>query len=85
MGEKALEVIKGIYGAPRSGSSTTQTGQVKAGQPQTAPGGGPLRVNYIPSNDQLDTSRPDFQLLRIQGRGYLKGSGRYVTWSHLRG
>ena len=84
MNDKALEVIRGIYGSPRV-SSSAQAGQIKAGQPQTAPGGGPLRVNYIPSNDQLDTSRPDFQMLRIKGQGYLKGSGRFVTWSHLRG
>ena len=84
MNDKALEVIRGIYGSPRV-SSSAQAGQIKAGQPQTAPGGGPLRVNYIPSNDQLDTSRPDFQMLRIKGQGYLKGLGRFVTWSHLRG
>jgi hypothetical protein len=85
MSEKAFEVIKGIYGAPRGGSSPAQSGQVKAGQPQSAPGGGPLRISYIPGNEQLDTSRPNFDLMRIQGRGYLKGSGRFVTWSHLRG
>lgn len=84
--DKAFEVVKGIYGAPRGeGAAQAQAaGPVKAGQPQTAPGGGPLKVSYVPTNDQLDTTRPDFAMMRIKGQGYLKGSNRFVTWAHVR-
>jgi hypothetical protein len=84
--DKALEVskeCKNLFGS--SGKSTaTGTGAVKPGQPKTAPGGGPLQVSSIPTNEQLDTSRPDFTEMRIKGQGYLK-NGMFVSWAHLRG
>jgi hypothetical protein len=83
--DKAFEVAKAIYGAPRGTSTPTNgTGVVKATTPQTAPGGGPLRVSQIPTNDQLDTNRPDFMELRIRGMGYTKAGNRFITWAHLR-
>ena len=60
-------------------TATPGTGQPRAGQPQTAPGGGPLRVSARPTDSQLDLNRPGADLLLIQGRGYLK-DGRLVSW-----
>ena len=76
--DKAFEVAKAIYGVPR-GTSTTGTGVVKAGTPQTSPTGGPLKISARPSDSQLDLNRPGADILLIQGRGYLK-DGRFVTW-----
>ena len=78
--DKAFEVAKAIYGAPRGTPGPAPgTGQPRAGQPQTAPGGGPLRVSARPTDSQLDLNRPGADLLLIQGRGYLK-DGRLVSW-----
>lgn len=62
----------------KTGAAPT-TGVVKAGTPNTAPGGGPLLVSQRPSDSQLDLSRPGADMLLIQGRGYTK-DGRFVTW-----
>ncbi len=78
--DKAFEVAKAIYGAPRATPGPIPgNGQPKAGTPKTAPSGGPLRISARPSDSQLDLTRPGADLLLIQGRGYLK-DGRFVTW-----
>jgi membrane-associated HD superfamily phosphohydrolase len=78
--EKAFEVAKSIYGAPRGGAvQPAGTGVVKPTTPQTAAGGGPLLISARPPNSQLDLNRPDADLLLIKGQGYLK-DGRFVTW-----
>jgi hypothetical protein len=78
--DMAFEVAKAIYGAPKGTPGPVPgTGQVKAGQPQTAPGGGPLRISARPADSQLDLNRPNADLLLIKGQGYLK-DGRLVSW-----
>ena len=78
--DKAFEVAKAIYGAPKGTPGPVPgTGQPKAGQPQTTPQGGPLKISARPQDSQLDLNRPGADLLLIQGRGYLK-DGRFVTW-----
>jgi hypothetical protein len=78
--DKAFEVAKAIYGAPRGTPGPVPgTGQVKAGTPQSTPGGAPLKISARPADSQLDLTRPNADLLLIQGRGYLK-DGRFVTW-----
>lgn len=62
----------------KTGAAPT-TGVVKAGTPNTAPGGGPLFVSQRPPDSQLDLSRPGADMLLIQGRGHTK-DGRFVTW-----
>ena len=82
--DKAFEVIKSIYDAPKggtgTGTGTGKTGVVKPGGTVAGPGGQPFRVSTRPSNDQLDLNRPGADLELIKGRGWLKASGKYVTW-----
>jgi hypothetical protein len=78
--DKAFEVAKSIYGSPRAGSvAQNGTGVIKAGEPKTAPGGGPLLISAKPPMNLIDTNRPDADLLMIRGQAYLK-DGRLVTW-----
>lgn len=77
--DAAFSTAKDIYGAPRNGTTATGTGVVKAGTPKTAPNGGPLFVSQRPPDSQLDLSRPNADVLLIQGRSYTK-DGRFVTW-----
>jgi hypothetical protein len=77
--DKAFEVAKAIYGAPRAVATTNGAGQVKAGTPKTSPQGGPLRISSRPADSQLDLNRPGADLLLIKGQGYLK-DGRFVSW-----
>ena len=78
--DRAFDVAKGIYGAPRSGAvADAGTGVVKAGSAKTGPNGGPLMISARPSDAQLDLNRPDADILMIKGQGYLK-DGRFVTW-----
>lgn len=55
------------------------TGVVKAGQPKTSPGGGPVRTSGEPSHDQIDWSHKDAELWFIANKARLK-NGRIVTW-----
>jgi hypothetical protein len=56
----------------------TGTGVVKPTTPQTAPGGGPVRVSQRPSDDQIDFSKTDtFSLMKSEA--WLK-NGRRVSW-----
>ena len=77
--EKAFDVIKGIYGAPKGGAQQTQTGVVRAGTPKTAPNGGPIKVAVKPPDSELDTARPDFAEKLFRLEAYTK-AGRYITW-----
>lgn len=77
--EKAFEVVKGIYGAPKNGATTQTTGQVKANQPVRSATGGPLFVSQRPPDSELDLARPGADMDLIRGRAYTKG-GRYITW-----
>lgn len=79
----ADKTIKAIYGNAPNGAAQQGNGEVRATEARTAPGGGPLKITYVPTNDQLDTSKPNFEMMRIQGRGYLK-NGRFVDWSEAR-
>lgn len=54
------------------------TGLVKAGQPQAAPGGGPLLVSQRPQDSEF-ADYPGLSMDIIQGRAKLK-NGRFVTW-----
>jgi hypothetical protein len=82
MAAKAFEVAKNIYGAPKGTIPGQQqgTGVVKAGSPKTAVGGGPIYVSQKPEDSAIDWTRPRAEIMFIEGRGYLKGSGRYVQW-----
>ena len=78
--EKAFDVAKSVYGAPKGGSQQGQgNGVVRAGTPKTAPGGGPIRVAVKPPDSELDTTRPDFTEKLFRLEAYTK-AGRYITW-----
>jgi hypothetical protein len=80
--DKAFEVAKSIYGAPKGGAAQNGTGIVKPGEAKTAPGGGPLKITAQPPDAQIDWNKPDAdtaQLNFIKGRGWTK-SGHFVNW-----
>ena len=76
--EKSFEVVKSIYGNPRGNAQTQNTGAIKAGQPQTAPGGGPLFVQTKPPLSEM-ADYPERSIDIIHGRVRLQ-NGRFVTW-----
>lgn len=76
--DAAFAVARDVYGATKQ--TPTTTGVVKPNQPKTAPNGGPLFVSQRPGNNDLDLSRPDAEMLMIQGKGYRKADGMFVTW-----
>lgn len=56
----------------------TGNGVVKPTTPQTAPGGGPVRVSQRPSDDAIDFSKTD-TLSLMKSEAWLK-NGRRVSW-----
>ncbi len=75
---KAFEVVKSIYGAPKSGTVQNTTGVVKAGAPKTASSGGPLYVSQKPDPSEF-ADYDGLELDIINGRARLR-NGRFVTW-----
>ena len=73
----AFEVARDIYGASKP--ATAGTGVVKAGEPKTAPGGGPVKVSAEPASADIDWGKPNAQLMYIANKAYLK-NGRFVSW-----
>lgn len=77
--DAAFKEAQETWGAPKRAAQSQKTGIPKAGGPKTATNGGPLFVSQRPPDSAIDTSRPNADLLLIQGRAYLK-DGRFVTW-----
>lgn len=76
--DAAFNVAKEVYGAPR-GTSQETTGVVKADQPKTAPGGGPLFVSQRPNDSEMNMDHPSAAMMLVAGQALLK-NGRHVTW-----
>jgi hypothetical protein len=79
--EKAFDVVKGIYGAPKGGAQQQNQGNgvLKAGTPKTAPGGGPIKVASKPADSDLDLNRADAFDLMFKQEAWTK-TGRHITW-----
>lgn len=72
-----LQECQKVFGARVAQQSGT--GQVKAGGPQTAPGGGPMYVSQRPPDSELDLTKPDSEMNLIRGRAWTK-AGKFITW-----
>jgi hypothetical protein len=78
--ELAASVASSIFGSPKGGASTavkkeaTKTGEVPASP------GKPIMLTKAPQDSQLDWNKPNAEVLYIENKGYLKSSGKFVTW-----
>lgn len=71
---------KGGSAAGRVAAATAKADATKKTDAAAAASGKPVYVPQKPKWDALDHDKDPKDLLFISGRGYLRGSGRFITW-----
>ena len=82
--DRTFDIVKEIYGAPKSGSVSKVTNTPKAGVAKTTSSGGPIRINAKPDGKDVNWDKPDAQLHFIASKAWMKSgpyAGKFVTWA----
>lgn len=69
------------YAAKTPGIAKPAAGKPAAAQPAAGAPAKPRFLTQRPTPDQLDMTKDPNKYLLISGRGYLKGTGQFVSWN----
>jgi hypothetical protein len=73
--ELAFDTAKSIFGSPKGSPTVTKKTEAI---PQVA--GKPVILAKAPQDSEIDWTKPNAELMYIKNQGYLKSTGKFVSW-----